>query len=147
MYESRAAKPRFNKGDYSFLIAFARQLDRALSERPDELEDTLGLLAGAMEYVFAEFDSETGAGGGVADDGSDDDDDSPTGVQDEVESDVADGTLRRRTRNGQSRVVGGTLAGTRPVRSGIKVPLAKPTVDGARAPSSSTKKKVKRGKR
>lgn len=88
------AKP-FNKGTFSFLIAFARQLEQALEERPDELEDTLGALANGLAYLTGE-DSGLLPGDGGESDGIDDDISPTSGVQDEVAADGSAGPLRGR---------------------------------------------------
>lgn len=84
MYVSYGAgKKPFNKGSFSFLIAFARQLEQALEERPDELEDTLGALANGLAYLTGE-DSGLLPGDGGDDAGLDDDVGEASGLQDEV---------------------------------------------------------------
>lgn len=102
------AKP-FNKGSFSFLIAFSRQLEQALDERPDELEDTLGALANGLAYLTGE-DSGLLPGDGEPDDGSDDDVGEAIGVQDEVAADVSarhGRSRQRRNAGGLGRAVAG----------------------------------------
>ena len=103
----------FNKGNFSFLIAFARQLEQALAERPDELEDTLGALANGLAYLTGEG-SGLLPGDGELDDGSDADLGEASGLQDEMEADDA-GSDDGRRQHGDARNLGGTIPGTRAV--------------------------------
>jgi len=110
MYERLGASKSFNRGSYSFLIAFVRQLETALEERPSELESTLDSLAHAMEFIHREWGTDEASG--VADDGSDDDNGEPPWVQDEVESDGAAAPLSERgNRDRVARPVGRAVGG------------------------------------
>jgi len=143
-----------SKGDFSFLIAFAKQLDRALEmcydgSAPDFLQDAVGVLANGLEGL-AGSPVEGADDGGGDDEGSDDDDDSPPWVEPEVAS------RSPRERRGV-RTVGGAVGGTRPVipnearlvaplhsvsgRNGAVRPTAKGRKGGkARGKKSSRKK-------
>lgn len=109
------AKP-FNKGAYSFLIALTRQLEQALEERPDELEDTLGALANGLAYLTGE-DSGLLPGDGEQPDGLDDDVGEASGFQDEVAADMPAADARSGQR-GHARPLVGAVAGTR-VKGGL----------------------------
>lgn len=139
------AKP-FNKGSFSFLIAFARQLEQALEERPDELEDTMGCLANAMAYLTGEDAGFLPGPGGDAD-GIDDVVDTSSGVQDEVETRLAggnDGRGRYRNAGVVERAVGRVVpeairvSGLPPGKS--KVPMAMTAKKGGKRRGKRTKR-------
>lgn len=136
MYERYDKAEAVSKGEFSFLIAFAKQLDRALElgdDGPDFLQDALGRLAHALEGLSGGLlDAE--ADGDEPDDGSGDDDDSSGGLQDPL----ADGVTRPRSRG---RVLGGTVPGTRPLTQ-----LPTQAVRRLGAPETPVKE-AKRGKK
>lgn len=142
----------FNKGAYSFLIAFAKQLEQALAERPDELEDTLGAIANAVAYLTGEDGGFLPDDGG-SDDGIEDDISTPRGLQAAVAPDESGPPLRGRQRSNARSLVG-TLPEQRELVT-TRLGTVKPTVGAAvaaegrarRARSTPARKRGKRAKR
>jgi len=100
------------KGEFSFLIALGKQLDRALEmcydgSAPDFVVDAVGVLANALDGIAGASVGDEEASGGD-DDVVDSDDDSPGGLQPAL----ASGDTGER---GRTRTVGGALRGTRPM--------------------------------
>jgi len=126
------------KGEFSFLIALGKQLDRALEmcydgSAPDFVTDAVGVLANALEGIAgAHVDDEVD--NREPDDGVGDDDGEASGLP----SAVADGSAGGRA---SPRIVGGTVRGTRPMTEFLPTrTLKRPTVN------EKTRKRVKRGK-
>lgn len=132
------------KGEFSFLIAFGKQLERALElsydgSAPDFVVDAVGVLANALEGIAGTpVDDEGDAGGD--DDGSDDDVDSSSGVDASLENDGP----RQRPR---TRALGGTIPGTRAVsNTGVVSMRRTPSMTSQRTHDRPARK-VKRGKK
>jgi len=133
-----------NKGEFSFLIAFGKQLERALElcydgSAPDFLTDAVGVLQNALEGLAGQ-PVDAGEAGESDDGGSDDDDDSPPWVEPTVASGSAG--LGRGV-----RALGGAVVGSRPVMTDVGriVPHMKgvqPTGrNGAPVPRGTARKK------
>jgi len=149
MYERFDKTEAVSKGQFSFLIAFAKQLDAALEyEGVDFLDEALGRLAHALAHLLGDDGGVLSHSGGD-DDGSDDDDDSSGGVQDEVEVGASAQPLPRGGSSGHrpARALGGAVPGGNnesgsPLIAVRRVPTVK---GGARtAVTAATKKGGKR---
>jgi len=134
------------KGEFSFLIALGKQLERALElcydgSAPDFLTDAVGVLANGLEGLAGQpLDGEEASGGD--DDDGDDDDDTSSGMESSLAS-------RSPGERSGVRAVGGAVVGTRPVMTevGRVVPHMRgvqPTGRNGAQPQARTRKGGKR---
>jgi len=103
------------KGEFSFLIALGKQLDRALEmcydgSAPEFVTDALGVLANALEGLIPGAGDDASSPDGGPDEGGDDDLDPSSWVEPEVDD------RESRQRRGAA-AMGGALPGTRAMSS------------------------------